>query len=605
MATLRDIVIALRVKDNTKGLDTANDKLQTAKGSASALGKEIKGLVAGLGAMAAAKKAWDAIENAVDANAKFGQGIAQIATLLPGQTSRVAELQKGIIEMSERTGKPLEDLTQGVYQVVSAFGDSKDTLKLTELAARSATAGMSSTEEALGLLSAVSKAYNDTTAEAAQRTADLAFVTVQLGKTNFPQLAAGMQRVAPVAAALGVTQEELYASFSSLIGVTGKGAEEVSTQLVQVFAGLSKRSPDAEKALRKLGFTSVQAAVQQLGYVDTLRAMVKTTDGSSESIGKLFGSVEAMGPVLALTGSQHDAFNEKLLATTKGADMASRAFAEATSGPGRLAYEMDKAKAHVEAMEIALGQKMAPAVMKVRAGSVEIKEAFVDAFLNQLPAIENFSKIVFDTDGKMGGLKETAASVATVFRMTIGGISIVFLDLKRAVISVMGGLTQLIAVSHGDFAGANAIKAQMSTDMGEADKAVAEAMAEMGRSPEESARLNKQRSRDRARKELGFESEFQTQTKRTLPGGIQEKQAPDGSSYYSYGSGPYMANAPGVSGQQARAEIKQVVINIEGDKSVAQAKDIVRDGIGEGIADGMRGAGRLSAVRSMRGGVLD
>ena len=173
MATLRDIVIALRVKDNTKGLDTANDKLQTAKGSASALGKEIKGLVAGLGAMAAAKKAWDAIENAVDANAKFGQGIAQIATLLPGQTSRVAELQKGIIEMSERTGKPLEDLTQGVYQVVSAFGDSKDTLKLTELAARSATAGMSSTEEALGLLSSGTVASDSFVRGAGARALDL------------------------------------------------------------------------------------------------------------------------------------------------------------------------------------------------------------------------------------------------------------------------------------------------------------------------------------------------------------------------------------------------------------------------------------------------
>lgn len=600
MATLRDIVIALRVKDNTKGLDTANDKLKTAKGSASELGKELKQLVAGFGAMAAAKQAWDAVEKAVDANAKFGQGIAQIATLLPGQTSRVAELQQGIIDMAQRTGKPLADLTQGVYQVVSAFGDSPDTLKLAELAARSATAGMSSTEEALGLLSAVSKAYGTNTAEAAKRTADLAFVTVQLGKTNFPQLAAGMQRVAPVAAALGVTQEELYASFSTLIGVTGKGAEEVSTQLVQVFAGLSKRSPDAEKALRKIGYTSVQAAVQQLGYVGTVRAMIATTNGSSEAIGKLFGSVEAMGPVLALTGSQHDSFNEKLLATAKGADMADKAFTEATTGPGKLAYEMAKAQARVEAMEVALGEKMAPAVLKVREGAIEVKQAFVDAFIAQLPAIENFGRLVFDTDGKMGGMKQTAEGVAAVFRMTIGGITIVFLGLKRTVQGVLGDLMALTEMAKGNTAGAAAIRAATSADLGATDAALAEAMAEMGRSPEESRRINEARTRDRARKALGFEAEFQTQTKRTLPGGIQEKQAPDGSSYYSYGSGPYQANLPGAAGMSARAEIKQLVINIEGDKSVSQAKDIVRDGVGGGVQDAMKGAERLLPMRGPR-----
>ena len=45
--------------------------------------------------------------------------------------------------------------------------------------------------------------------------ADLALTTVRLGQTDFPQLAAAIGKTTPLAAKLGVTQEELAASYAT------------------------------------------------------------------------------------------------------------------------------------------------------------------------------------------------------------------------------------------------------------------------------------------------------------------------------------------------------------------------------------------------------
>ena len=60
------------------------------------------------------------------------------------------------------------------------------------------------------LLSAVTKGYGDTSAEAVQKAADLSFATVRLGQTTFPELAAAMGKVIPLASTLGVEQEQLF-----------------------------------------------------------------------------------------------------------------------------------------------------------------------------------------------------------------------------------------------------------------------------------------------------------------------------------------------------------------------------------------------------------
>ncbi len=249
---------------------------------------------------------------------EMAKGMGAVSTLIPGATARVAELKRGVQDLALNSTKSTADLTSGLYEVISAFGDSGDTLKILDLNARAATAGVSTTLEAIKLTSAVTKAYGDTSADAVRHVSDLALLTANLGQTTFPELAASIGRVTPLGKTLNVSQEELFATFATLTGVTG-GTAEVSTQLAAVLRGMLAPTDEMSTAIHRLGFASAETMLAQLGLVGSLKAVVGTTDGSAASVGKLFGQAEALNAVFALTGAQAGAFEKNLAAMWKAA----------------------------------------------------------------------------------------------------------------------------------------------------------------------------------------------------------------------------------------------------------------------------------------------
>ena len=166
---------------------------------------------------------------AVKFSTDFNGAMANVASLglVP---ERVQELKGSVQDMAVEFGQSTGSMADGLYQLVSAYGDTEDTQESLRINTQAAVAGLATLEESIALTSAVTKGYGDTSAEAQQKTADLAFQTVKLGQTTFPELAASMGRVVPVAAELGETQEALFGKLATLTGVTGTAAE-VNTQL--------------------------------------------------------------------------------------------------------------------------------------------------------------------------------------------------------------------------------------------------------------------------------------------------------------------------------------------------------------------------------------
>lgn len=301
---------------------------------------------------------------AVKASLDFNKGMANIATLIPGNAKRVNDLGKEIIKLSEATGTSTEDLTDGMYQVVSAFGDSAESVNQLAAANKAAKAGLSTTTEAINLLSAVTKGYNDTSAAAVTKASDLAFVTLKLGQTTFPELASSIGKVIPMANAMKTSQEELFAVFATLTGVTGNAAE-VSTQMKAVYTSLMKPSTDLSVAIRSLGYSSADAMIQQFGLVGTIQKLSATAGGSKEKLAALFGSVEGLTSILALTGSQADAFKAKFAEMQKASGATEQAFKDQTTGIGAAGFSMQKMMASIKALAISIGQQLLPFVQKV------------------------------------------------------------------------------------------------------------------------------------------------------------------------------------------------------------------------------------------------
>lgn len=269
----------------------------------------------------------DGTEQAV----KFQKQMSNVATLLDGDVNkRIGELGKDVLKVSNRTGVATADLTDGLYQVISAFGDSAEATKQLEIASKAAKAGNATTTDSINMLSAVTKGYGDTSAEAQQKAADLAFETVKLGQTSFPELAASMGKVIPLAATMGVKQEELFGAMATLTGVTGSTAE-VTTQLRGAVQGFLQPTKDMCEVMKALGYENGQQMIEANGLQKSLD-MLKTAVGGNEiAFAGLFSSVEAKNAVLALTGAQSENLTEKTKAMYQATGAADEAFKQQTN----------------------------------------------------------------------------------------------------------------------------------------------------------------------------------------------------------------------------------------------------------------------------------
>ena len=267
---------------------------------------------------------------AVKQAASYQKQLSNIGTLLDGDIKgRLASMSKEIIDVSNSTGQATEDLTNGMYQVVSAFGDTADASKQLEIAAKAAKAGNATTTDSINLLSAVTKGYGDTSAAAQQKAADLAFVTVKLGQTTFPELAASMGKVIPLAATLGVEQEQLMGAMATLTGVTG-GTAEVTTQLKATMQSFLQPSDQMTASVEKLGYANAAAMLDSEGLQGTLDLLKESVGGNDIAFSGLFSSVEAKTAVLAMAGAQAADLTKKTQAMYQATGAADAAFAAQT-----------------------------------------------------------------------------------------------------------------------------------------------------------------------------------------------------------------------------------------------------------------------------------
>lgn len=296
--------------------------------------KEFGGLKIGIAAIGTAAVATSALivklgADSTKAAAVFEQQMANVATLLDGTkeqvSERINELGDDVVKVSNSTGVATGELTDGLYQIISAIGDSEDAIVQMELAAKAAKAGGAETTDAINLLTAVTKGYNDTSGEAFQKASDLAFETVKLGQTSFPELASSIGKVIPLASALGLEQEELFGSFAALTGVTGSTAE-VATQMKAVMSGLMQPTKQMTEALEALGFASADAALETLGFDGLLLSLKSAMDEDVQATAKLFSSVEAQTAILALAGAQSEDLTNKTWSMYEAAGATDRAF---------------------------------------------------------------------------------------------------------------------------------------------------------------------------------------------------------------------------------------------------------------------------------------
>ena len=372
--------IMLNTTDVEKSLSKTDSKAKAFLGT---IGNGVVTVAKFAGAVGAA--ALTAAGAATKVAADFQSQMSNVQTLLTGTqdeiAAKVSKYGDIVKEVSRTTGLETSNLTDGLYQVVSAFGDVDDAAKIMEIAAKSAKAGNAETSDAVNLLSAVTKGYGDISAEANQKAADLAFTTVRLGQTSFPELASSMGKVIPLCATMKVSEEELFGAMATLTGVTG-GTAEVSTQLKATIQGFMQPTTAMTSALKKMGYENGQAAIESLGLQGALDALKESVNGDELAFAGMFSSVEAKTAVLALAGAQSEDFTNKTKEMYSATGAAESAFDTQTAN---LKGTLGKLKQAASTAVIELGEKFLPVV-----------QTLAEWVLENMPAIQSTIEVVFD-----------------------------------------------------------------------------------------------------------------------------------------------------------------------------------------------------------------
>lgn len=450
------------------GTDGAKASIDGLLGSMDSFAKGLKQAGVGMTAGVTAPLVGMAAATIHSAN-QFNGLLANVQSLGVG-SERIEELRGSVQAMSVDLGKSTSDLSEGLYQVVSAFGDTADTASILEINARAAAAGLATTEEAIALTSAVSKGYGDTSSEMIGHISDLAFAVVNMGQTDFPQLAASIGRVTPLASSLGVSMEDMFGVMAAATGVTGT-ASEVSTQLRGVLQSLMAPTAGMAELLDSMGYASGEAMLQSLGLQGTIEAIVGAAEASGSPLQTYIGSIEGQTLAIQLAGQGASDFTEKLAAMQNVSGASAEAFAAQTQGVNSTAFAMQQMQMQLQVTAQQLGEALIPALSQ----ALTAMQPLIDVIVQM---VQNFAQADQSTQMLVIAVSAFAAAIGPVL-MVLGSVVSVVSTLAP-LFGVLGSAIGLVVSPVGLLvAGVGALLAIMF-DWGGANELVASTLESWG-----------------------------------------------------------------------------------------------------------------------------
>lgn len=278
----------------------------------------------------------------------FGAAMNTANTMAGKSGEDFSKLKDQVAELAKDIPMAREELANGLYQVISNSVPEDNWITFLQKSAKASVGGVADLGEAVKVTSTVIKNYG-LSWDAAGDIQDKIQLTAKNGVTSFEQLAQALPRVTGNAATLGVSIDELMATFSTLTGVSGNTAE-VSTQLAAVFTALIKPSSEASKMAEQMGISFNAASIKAAGglqnFLADLDKNVKQYAQKSgmleqEIYGKLFGSAESLRAIGPLTGQLADKFNENISSMKDSAGTIDEAFST-MSNSGAASFQMMK-----------------------------------------------------------------------------------------------------------------------------------------------------------------------------------------------------------------------------------------------------------------------
>ena len=239
----------------------------------------------GIGISAATAFA-QAAKSSYDFEKEFRKNMLEVATISTQVTDDMTGFMNQVMSITQEIPIKAPEAAKALYSIVSAGHDGAAGMKILEVSAKAAVGGLTETETAADAVTTILNAYK-MSAEEAGTVSDQLFTTVRLGKTTFGELGASIAQVAPIAAAYGISIDQVLGAVASLTK-QGTPTSQAMTQIRAAIQGTAGELGDA--------------AFQGCTFQEALQLINEKAGGSASKMKEMLGTDEGLAATLALTG---------------------------------------------------------------------------------------------------------------------------------------------------------------------------------------------------------------------------------------------------------------------------------------------------------------
>jgi TP901 family phage tail tape measure protein len=331
----------------------------------------------------------------------FQAAMTRVQTGAGESAANMKMVSDGILHMAGEVGKPLHELTTGLYMVNSAGYHGAEGLKVLELSAMGAKVGAAELGTVADAVTTALNAYHMGASGAAAAINALIGAEKQ-GKTNMEALAGSLSKVAPAAAVAGVGLNEVLAAMSTMTA-QGTSADIAATYLRQTILQLSNPTQKAAMEMRSLGLNAIDVSMSlgknglaatlelltnaiksKMGPAGTvlIQQLQKSASSTTEfekvlanlppvqqtyigALANMVGGTKSMQAALQLTGANMDVFKNNIAAINENVKLGGSGVEGWSVVQQNFNQKMAEAKGTIEALRVELGTQLMPAFLQV------------------------------------------------------------------------------------------------------------------------------------------------------------------------------------------------------------------------------------------------
>tara|TARA_R110000824_G_scaffold82382_5_gene206488 strand:- start:245 stop:3376 length:3132 start_codon:yes stop_codon:yes gene_type:complete len=426
MATEKSIRYVLKMKDGTsaalgkvrKSVSATQRTMQGMSKSLSRMtiiGTGVSRMLRNIGGMGAKM-----VRGTVGEFMKFEKGMAEVGTITDLTTSEMKSLGTEVQAFSRKYAVDATEAAKALYMTISAGTDAtnggKEAFDVMGEALRFGKTALVDAATSVDLMTTVLNSYG-LEASAAKDVSDLLFTTIKLGKTTGEELAGSLGRVTPIAAAAGVSLEDLSAA-TIMLTRSGLSTDEAMTSLRGLLVSIVKPTEQSREAVEKLNLSMFSEDVLRTkgGLFKILGELKENAGDSVGALASVIPNVRALTGALASAGQQKD-LPEIMAAIEERSGALDIALGKMTN---TFSFKMEQLAMKFSSLRSRFGEIVSQsAVLRAVINNLgETLEDTLDSFEDGNEATKTFGTLIDDIAAKMPVLvKGVGFMTASIIRL--------------------------------------------------------------------------------------------------------------------------------------------------------------------------------------------